>query len=189
MRYFNTSQKVKIGEDIVKRAQDFAHNVIDTVDYSDSNQSNVQKIKNDHFISKIGEEAACIIFEKFCKVKGPDYTIYPGKRKSWDYDLIINGIGLGVKTQKKSAALKYGLSWTFQFSDRRKDPILNDKYGWICFVECNDLDGSYECILYPPYQIKELIFKDPKLDYLKNKKKVVYEIDLPNLSGKSEQSL
>jgi hypothetical protein len=179
MKYFNTSQSIKIDEDIIKNAQEFAQNVIDTVDYSDSNQSNLQKIKDDHFISKIGEEAVRIVFEKFCKVKGPDYTIYPGKNKSWDYDLKVDGIGLGVKTQKKSAAKKYGLSWTFQFSDMRKDPILNDKDAWICFVECNDLDGSYECIVYPPYQIKELIFKPPKLDHLKNKKKVVYKEDLP----------
>ena len=109
---------------------------------------------------------------------GPDYAIYPPWEKSWDDDLIINRTGVAVKTQKRSSARIYGLSWVFQSSPLRTDEILSQKDQWIIFVECNDLDQSYDCIVYPPHQIKELVFRDPKLSYLKGKKKVFYAKDL-----------
>lgn len=129
----------------------------------------------------MGEEAVKKIFESSGKkVEGPDYAIYSQEKKSWNADLKIDSVDLAVKTQKKSAAQKYGLSWTFQSSSYRKDPILNSTENWVCFVECNDMDGSYSCVVYPPYQIKELTFKDPVLPHLKGKKQVVYETDLSN---------
>ncbi|HSG43126.1 MAG TPA: hypothetical protein VLA72_08215 [Anaerolineales bacterium] len=62
--------------------------------------------------------------ERNCEILGPDNTIYSGKRKSWDADLKINDIEVAVKTQRRLAAMRYGLSWTFQDSPKRRDPIL-----------------------------------------------------------------
>lgn len=175
---------VKVNVDIpaIKRAHEFALKVTPTVNYKDSNQNKFDKIKDDHFVSKIGEEAAKIVLSAYGKVTGPDYTIYNGKTKSWDDDLFINNIGIAVKTQRRTNALKYGLSWTFQSGDVRKDSILYKPDAWAIFVEYDDTDpknNPYCCHVYPPFQIKQLTFKEPKLPQLKNSKKVVYADTLP----------
>ena len=186
MRYFVDIQTVVINASLVVKAKDFAKQVTPTIGspgsgYRDTNQSNLQKIENDHFVSKMGEEAVRIVLEKFSQqVKGPDYQIYDGKQKSWDSDLYIGGLGLAVKTQATSLARKFGLSWTFQAGTYRKDPILNNPQAWVCFVEFNE--ATRQCRVYPPYQIKELTFGEPKLDKLKGSKKVVYAETLPAIS-------
>ena len=163
----------------IQKAKAFAKKVILTIDYRDSNQFDLTKIEEDHFISKIGEEAVRKRYESVGRtVAGPDYTIYPLWEKSWDDDLVINGIGVAVKTQKRSSAKTYGLSWVFQSSSQRTDRILSQKDHWIIFVECNDLDQSFDCIVYPQNKVKELVFCDPKLPHLKGRKKVVYAKDL-----------
>jgi hypothetical protein len=180
MRCFFQIQRIRIHPNLIEKARIFAEKVIRTVDYRDSNQFNAAKIQNDHFVSKIGEEATRRVFEYFGKtVEGPDYGIYHGSKKSWDHDLSVDHTGLAVKTQKRSAAKKYGLSWTFQSSGIRRDPILQNPDAWVCFVEFNDKDPFHECFVFPPYQIRELTFKDPVLPHLKNKKRVVYAADLP----------
>ncbi len=183
MRHFVEVQTVVIGGDLVVKAKNFAKQVTPTIGspgsgYRDTHQFNLQKIENDHFVSKVGEEAVRIVFEQFGRqVQGPDYQIYEGKQKSWDSDLYIDGIGVAVKTQGTSLAKKFGLSWTFQAGIYRKDPILNNLGAWVCFVEFNET--TCQCRVYPPYQIKELTFGEPKLDKLKGSKKVVYAKSLP----------
>ncbi len=185
MRYFIKIQTVAIDAGLVIKAKSFAKQVTPTIGspgsgYRDTNQFNLQKIENDHFVSKIGEEAVRIVFEQFGRqVQGPDYQIYAGKQKSWDSDLYIDDLGLAVKTQATSLAKKFGLSWTFQAGTNRKDPILNNLGAWVCFVEFNET--TRHCRVYPPYQIKELTFGEPKLDKLKGSKKVVYAESLPAL--------
>lgn len=172
--------QVSLPPEIVEKAQCFANEVTATVNYTDSNQNNLKKINNDHFISKLGEEAVKIVFENLGNtVTGPDYTIYHGRQKSWESDLYINGYALAVKTQKTTAAKKYGLSWTFQSSGKRKDPILQQPDAWVCFVACHE-EPPYLCTVYPPCQLKQLLFKDPKLPHLLGKKRVVYASDLPH---------
>ncbi|MEL6720179.1 MAG: hypothetical protein AAFO82_03015 [Bacteroidota bacterium] len=174
---FNQAVEVGISTVEIDRAKQFAEAVIQTVNYSDSNQKNKAKIQEDHFVSKLGEEAVRKIYEQAgLQVKGPDYEIYEGKQKSWAEDLYIDDIGLAVKTQKRSAANRYGLSWTFQSSERRKDPILNDPLAWVCFVVFEDV-GNKNCLVYPAKQIHMLQFKPPKLKYLVGKKQVVYAKD------------
>lgn len=179
MQYFHSLKKVNISEDEIRQALQFAQMVMPTVNYRDSNQHNLLKIQDDHFISKIGEEAVRKVFEFYQKkVIGPDYNIYTAKEKSWEEDLFVEGVGLAVKTQKWSSAKRYGLSWTFQSSGIRKDPILKMPEAWVCFALCNDLENNYQCFVYPPIQIKNLVFKKPKLSHLWGKKAVVYAGDL-----------
>lgn len=178
MKYFKEPQHLETTQDVVEKAEKFTNQVIGTVNYSDSRQSNQVKVWTDHFISKIGEEAVYEVLKKYTdNVVEPDYTIYEGKAKSWDADLKVNGIDLAVKTQSKSAANRYGLSWTFQSGGFRKDPILNRPNDWVCFVLCDDTNNSYNCTIYPPIQIKELVFGEPRLAKLKGEKKVVYAKD------------
>jgi hypothetical protein len=60
MKYYSALQTTVIDPSIVKKAREFAIAVTSTTDYSDSNQFCTEKIIGDHFISKIGEEAAKI---------------------------------------------------------------------------------------------------------------------------------
>ena len=178
MRYFVEVQTVTVVRSLIDRARYFAKQVTPTIGtpgmgYGDANQSDLQKIEFDHFISKVGEEAVRIVYEQFKRqVQGPDYQIYKGNQKSWGSDLYIDGTGLAVKTQTSSSARRFGLSWTFQAGIYRKDPILNNPNAWVSFVEVNE--STYQCRVYPAYQIKELKFGEPKIERLKGSKKVVY---------------
>ncbi|MEM7595672.1 MAG: hypothetical protein AAF383_29920 [Cyanobacteria bacterium P01_A01_bin.83] len=90
---------------------------------------------------------------------------------------MIDGVDLAVKTQLKSSVNRHGLSWMFQYGRYRKDTILDEPEAWVCFVQCNYRDRSYDCIIYPPLQIKNIVFSEPKLAKLKSEKKVVYAKD------------
>lgn len=173
MKFYSDIRQVNLDREAVLKAWDFAGKVTNTTNYSDSNQSLLKKIKDDHFVSKLGEEAAKMVLSEFGTVKGPDYTIYEAKQKSWDDDLFVNNIGIAVKTQRRTAAKKYSLSWTFQGGNTRKDSILEKPDAWVIFVEYND-EEPYNCFIYPPHQIKHLFFQEPKLQRLKAHKKVVY---------------
>ena len=112
MRYFVTVQTVVLFPELIAKARDFAKLVTPTIGspgngYRDTNQLDLKKIENDHFVSKGGEEAVRIVFEKLGRqVKGPDYRIYEGKQKSWDSDLYVDGLGLAVKTQSVALSKK-----------------------------------------------------------------------------------
>ena len=175
MSTFRTPQTVHLSPEAVARATAFADAVTSTVDYHDSHQDVMKKIRDDHFVSKLGEEAVRFVFEaRNCKVEGPDYTIYPGKQKSWEADLKINDLDVAVKTQRRSTAKRYGLSWTFQDSPERRDPILDMPNAWVCLVVYEDLGPDHECVVYPLRKIKQLIFEAPRLSKLVGKKQAVY---------------
>ena len=175
MPTFRTPQVVHLSPESVARAAAFADAVTDTVNYRDSNQAIKKKIRDDHFVSKLGEEAVCQVFiARNCEVKGPDYAIYMTKQKSWEADLRINALDVAVKTQRRSTANRYGLSWTFQDSPKRRDPILDMENAWVCLVVYEDLELNYECVVYPLRKIKQLIFEAPRLSKLAGKKQAVY---------------
>ena len=175
MSTFRTPQIVQIPLEIVARAEVFADAVVETVDYRDSNQRKRQKIRDDHFVSKLGEEAVRLVFERRqCKVEGPDYTVYGGRQKSWAADLRVNALDVAVKTQRRSAANRYDLSWTFQDSPERRDPILSMPDAWVCLVVYEDMKPQYECVVYPLRRIRQLIFEAPRLRRLVGKKQAVY---------------
>ncbi len=179
MKFFSAVQTVDLPPGILSKAKQFAEAVTNTTNYADTNQTQTAKVINDHFISKLGEEAAKMVLSPFATVVGPDYAIYGAKEKSWQADLFVNGVPLAVKTQKTSAALRYGLSWTFQCSTWRKDTILQQPDAWVLFTEYNDVQAPFcTCYVLPPYQIRELQFGEPRLPYLKGHKKVVYASSL-----------
>lgn len=175
MPTFQTPQIIHLSPEAISRANEFAEAVVDTVNYHDSNQTAKIKIRDDHFVSKLGEEAVRAVFEsRGCTVKGPDYSIYGSKQKSWDSDLKINELEVAVKTQRRSAANRYGLSWTFQDAPERRDPILSMPEAWVCLVAYEDLQPDYECVVYPLRRIRQLIFEAPRLSRLVGKKQAIY---------------
>lgn len=175
MATFRAPQTVHLAPEIVARAATFADAVTDTVDYRDSRQTKRKKIRDDHFVSKLGEEAVRLVFEaRKCVVEGPDYAVYDSKRKSWVADLKVNELEVAVKTQRRSAANRYDLSWTFQDSPERRDPVLDLPEAWVCLVVYEDLKPDYECLVYPLRKIKHLIFEAPRLERLAGKKQAVY---------------
>ncbi|MBA2329491.1 MAG: hypothetical protein ACR2KB_16070 [Chitinophagaceae bacterium] len=172
-QFYGSIKKIYVPEILIQKARQFSDLVIPTIDYSDSEQHQISKIKEDHFISKLGEEAARLVLQDYADVKGPDYEVYEAKKKNWNADLFVNNKGVAVKTQKTSAAKKYSLSWTFQSGPKRRDIILDKPESWIIFVEYDDVN-LHLCHVYPPFQIKELEFKYPRLPHLQNHKLVVY---------------
>jgi hypothetical protein len=67
------------------------------------------------------------------------------------------------------------LSWTFQAGHIRREKILAKPEAWVFFVEYIDTKHPpYELIVYPPKQIKNLVFEDPVLPCLKGEKLVIY---------------
>jgi hypothetical protein len=164
---------VELEKELADNAKRFAQAVVETTDYSDANQGNREKVIHDHFISKLGEEAVKkLLTDLGYAVRGPDYTIYPKFKKSWDSDLYVGGLGLAVKTQSLYSARRFGLSWTFGCLPSRRDPILDQPSAWVFFVEYFDTTGAL--LVFPPQQIGQLSFSDPVLPYLVGKKKVVY---------------
>ncbi len=182
MKLYSSVLKIVLTDNLIEKARQFADAVTLTTNYSDANQTKIDKIKKDHFVSKLGEEAAAFVLSQYAKVEGPDYTIYQAKEKSWQADLFVNEIPVAVKSQTTSAAIRYGLSWTFQAGIKRKDIILQQPEKWVCFVEYDDYHSPYQtCFVLPPFQVKELVFDEPKLAYLKDHKKVVYANSLPRM--------
>jgi hypothetical protein len=76
MKFYKEIQRVILPRSTIQKAQDFANAITDTTNYSDSNQNTRLKIINDHFVSKLGEEAAWFVFQKYTPISQPDYAIY-----------------------------------------------------------------------------------------------------------------
>ena len=84
MSTFRKPQNVHLPAEAVARARTFAEAVTGTVNYRDSNQTQKKKIEDDHFVSKLGEEAVRLVFEiRHCLVafedRKPDFecVVYP----------------------------------------------------------------------------------------------------------------
>lgn len=183
LKRYHYIQKVSLEEAYWQRARKFADSVVPTVDYRDSHQGIKPKVWKDHLVSKLGEEAVREVLQYFgFQVKGPDYQIYQGKQKSWEADLFVGDIPLGVKTQSRSAAERYSTSWTFQAGKKRFDPILKQPEHWVCFAVVDLKKIPIPAWVFPCFQVSELPFSFPKLKHLRDEKRVVYARDLPLLS-------
>jgi len=180
MRCFTTIQTIAPTPGAIARARVFAARVMATFPqgYGDTGQHNLVKIQADHEVSKIGEACVATAFRRCGQpVTGPDYEVYEGNQKSWAADLVVAGVPLAVKTQTQAAAQRYERSWTFQASPQRFDPILQEPEAWVCFVVWDETTAI--AAVYPPYQIRELTFAEPKRATLQGTKRVVYAHTLP----------
>ena len=182
LRFFDQPLTVTLSSDTVQRAETFAAQVVPTVDYRDSFQGDRDKVRQDHFISKLGEAAVYQALQPYATtITPPDYRIYHGSAKSWDADLRVNGLDVAVKTQSYTLAQRFGLSWTFQAGRHRRDRILDQPDAWIGFVLCRE--SPYGCRVFPLVQLRSLTFGEPKLQRLRGEKKVVYANDNRHVLG------
>ena len=179
-----------IEKSIIDKCKTFSENVINTTDYSDSNQNDKQKEMLDHFIGKVGEFGAYLYLLSlgYKECLEPDITIYTNN-KSWDEDLKCGDITFGVKTQSYSMAknlskkfnikISNSVSWTFQFGEKRKDKVFNNNDNNIIFTLYikkfkTDVD---RVLVFPIKKIGDIIFKNSLMEHVRDSKKIVYGID------------
>jgi hypothetical protein len=183
---------VEITPEQLETCKKFANKVVDTnIDmYKRRNQFDRDKIIDDIIVGKIGEFAVCnmIVTHKKLECTLPDVMIYGRGGKSFDADLSAwhdkgdKSWYFHVKTMKKEAAERWGLSWSFQVEDPLvTDPeAFNQHYLALC-----------ELIDYTTVDIKTVVksseislcWSDPKLNKLKGIKKVLYWETLEPLPG------
>lgn len=177
------------------RCRDFATRSVGTnVDqYRRRNQTDPKVIERQIFVGKLGEVAAV----EWLKRRGyeptePDFEIYPANRKSYAADLRVVSQPIHVKSQEKSAADRFGLSWTFQYggstgSDR--EIFCAEPKGSVIFTM---VDGHavhiYGAPLAKTLRDRDL-FRDPALPRLRGIKTVVYYKDFEQLSSDERWSL
>jgi hypothetical protein len=118
-------------EDHVKYiCKKFACDVVDTNidEYERRNQFDKDKIIDDIYVGKIAEFATYKLLKRRGKnVVEPDCQVYGSSKKSFSADLKDGSFEYHVKCMKASAARRFGLSWSFQKSDKLvTKPKAND---------------------------------------------------------------
>jgi hypothetical protein len=146
--------------------------------YADRAQSDLNKIYQDCYLSKLAEFAAW----KYLVVNLSDYPQYrPDKQPSlvllkqanWDADMQNERYKFAVKSVTEKIAQAFGLSWTFQQS-KGHDPILDIS------------DVMYKVIFVKIYnENKFLIYGASHTQALKDSGAYMFEdnIDLPKFKG------
>lgn len=179
--------EIEIKPEEIISATLFSEKVIPTVTgyYKKRNQYDIEIIKHQTFIGKMGEFGArawLINTGNPCSPINLDVTY----NKTFDADIIIReNIRCHVKSQDKISANKFGISWTFQFSgsgNGHRDSEIFDNYAQndiiiFCLV---DSPKVYICAKINVYQLHELgLFGNPKKESLIGIKKVVYFDSIP----------
>lgn len=96
----------------------FAHNCANTnlSEYAKRNQENLKKIVQDICNGKIAELLVHrYLVEKGKQCSAPDFVIYPAHYKSFDADLVCEGINIHVKSCIPNGI--WSNSWCFQPND------------------------------------------------------------------------
>ena len=182
MKYF-------IDPDMFDRATKFADSVISTNKnrYANRNQSNLNKIKKDIIIGKLGEELAYLhLFDQFPHITKPDYTIYSASGKSWEPDLKTDILNIAVKSQDVMSGIYYGVSWIFQFNNNKnydcdKEIFKNkskNQYVVLTSIDLRKEVGEIKAIVNVNWMHEKNLFKEPEVKILKGNKLAVYFEDM-----------
>ncbi len=184
--------EVRVPTELLESYTKFAEACVETNKnlYKNRNQRNVDKITEDILNGKMGEYGA-YEFLRSRNMKPddlPDIKIYAKRNKSFGADLNFGNVPVHVKCQSEESATKYGMSWTFQYGGRtdtgnkkrnHHDPIIENPSGVIIFCTVGSVDRGrlprvwVQAALPTTLCIPELL-ELPKLDYLKDFKRVVY---------------
>lgn len=152
--------------------KNFADMVVDTNKdcYAKRNQTDIEKIKHDIFIGKLGEWGVYFIYlERGHKICPPDMNIYSVKDKSYDADLKFGLFNLHIKSQTFESSQRFGHSWMFQAND----PVLIKPNEYDIFIGCNVFEDFFVEIKLER-KFEELIIGEPKLKKLIGIKKSIY---------------
>lgn len=157
--------------------------------YEDCGQTNPEKKRADKLLSKLAEFAvqrACL--HAGCRIiRGVDVQVLKHWRRSHAADLVVSRESfvneLSVKLCTSVSAVRYGASWMYQYEPRR-DPVflgLKDNRREVLVMETPD--HGFQIV--GKFFARELlpVMREPRLEYLRGKKKVVYMTDLPRVAS------
>jgi len=152
-------------------------------------QTNPKRIKHQTAVGKMGELIACDhLREMGYNCSDPDFTIYNGKKKSWDSDMhILSSHGkfkVACKAQDEVSAKRYGRSWIFQKGGHgygHTDPIIQKGESLSVFVSLNLAEQTAEVM--GPFRMCDMrpLFKEPRLKSLRYSKVALYWEDMQNV--------
>jgi hypothetical protein len=172
---------------LIKRCKYFANaSVGTTYKMWSHDNTKMDKMKEDIIIGKLGE---CAI-SSYLKMRGyavnePSFEVLYGRQKSFAADLVIEpGIKIHCKAQSEESVHKYGLSWLIQYSDIRKDPIVEkaNELDYLALAVVKD-DGIVEVLGI--FKVKDIVknkmLKDPKVAWFHKTKRAIYWDDIKTL--------
>lgn len=185
--------KFIISPEIYAKCTEFSTNSVSSSSdkYARRNQFNVEKIKYDIKVGKIGEQ---LVYDSLCSnfpnLSEPDYNVYDKKNKSWDADLkdLHTPFTLAVKSQDIRSELEFGRSWVFQHRVGKKfdnDVAIfdnSDNTHYVSFVSLNvpKRIGEIIAIVKVNWLHEHNMFKPMQLLKLQDNKVAVYYEDLEN---------
>lgn len=106
-----------------------------------------------------------------CPEAPPDMEIYKAKDKSFDADLVVDGVPIHVKSMTVQSAERWGLSWVFDIND--------DLEGWMALWLINREEIELLGLL-PVDAVNE--FWSPTRKTSLKTKKVLYYDDIKHLN-------
>lgn len=152
-------------------------------------QSNPKRIKHQTAVGKMGE---LIARDHLCELgyncSDPDFTIYTGKKKSWDSDMhLLSSHGkfkVACKAQDEVSAKKFGRSWIFQKGGHgygHTDPIIQKGESLSVFVSLNLAEQTAEVM--GPFRMRDMrpLFKEPRVKKLRYSKVALYWEDMQHI--------
>ena len=169
----------------------YAENEFETVKKTRAQrgQTNPKRIKHQTAVGKMGELIACDwLREKGYNCTDPDFTIYSGRKKSWESDMhILSSHGkfkVACKSQDEVSARKYGRSWIFQKGGQgygHTDPVIQSGESLSVFVSLNLEEESAEVM--GPFRMCDMrpLFKEPRLKNLRFSKVALYWEDMQHI--------
>ena len=169
----------------------YAENEFETVKKTRAQrgQTNPKRIKHQTAVGKMGELIACDwLREKGYNCTDPDFTIYSGRKKSWESDMhILSSHGkfkVACKAQDEVSARKYGRSWIFQKGGQgygHTDPVIQSGESLSVFVSLNLEEESAEVM--GPFRMCDMrpLFKEPRLKSMKYNKVALYWEDMQHV--------
>lgn len=181
----------KMWKDYWHRCRLYAENEFDTVKKTRAQrgQTNPSRIKHQTAVGKMGELIACDwLREKGYNCSDPDFTIYSGRKKSWESDMhILSSHGkfkVACKAQDEVSARKYGRSWIFQKGGRgygHTDPVIQSGESLSVFVSI-DL-GAQTAEVMGPFRMCHMrpLFKEPRLKSMRYSKVALYWEDMQHV--------
>lgn len=168
----------------------YAENEFETVKQTRAQrgQTNPTRIKHQTAVGKMGELIAC----DWLRMQGfnctsPDFTIYSGRKKSWESDMHIiahEKFKVACKTQDEESARKYGKSWIFQKGGHgygHTDPVIQKGESLSVFVSL-DLKNEHAEV-QGPFRMCDMrpLFKEPRIERLKFSKAALYWEDMQHV--------
>lgn len=166
----------------------YAENEFETVKKTRAQrgQTNPKRIKHQTSVGKMGELIACDwLRERGYNCTDPDFTIYSGRKKSWESDMhILSSHGkfkVACKAQDEVSARKYGRSWIFQKGGHgygHTDPVIQSGESLSVFVSI-DLEKETAEVM-GPFRMCDMrpLFKEPRLKSMKHSKVALYWDDM-----------